>query len=84
MNQQLISLASISMDLKRAAMGFYNGSKVGNRFLQEAVKRKKEINFKKVDSYIVGILNKMETKEPDDLLMYSTLLQNYVTNNTKV
>ncbi len=85
MNQTFISLSSLSMDLKRVALGYHNGSiTTANRFLEEALKRKNEIDLEKVDSYIRDLLDKVEllTKEKDtekiaeDALMYSTLFQN--------
>ncbi len=86
MNNKII-LSSLAMDLKRAALGYYKGSvKTADRFSEEAIKRKNEVDLKNVKPYIVRLLGKMEIvlKQSDkkdaaeDLLMYSTLFQNYV------
>lgn len=85
MSKQKIVLSSLAMDLKRAALGYHRGSVVmANRFLEEALKRKKEVNEKPTKPYIKKILadlekirNKKDLKDiAEDTLMYSTLLQN--------
>ncbi len=86
MNNRIV-LSSLAMDLKRAALGYYKGSfKTADRFLKEALNRKNEVETETVKPYLVKLLNKMELtmKKSDkkdaaeDLLMYSTLFQNYV------
>ncbi|HJX50761.1 hypothetical protein A2Y99_05310 [Candidatus Gottesmanbacteria bacterium RBG_13_37_7] len=85
MNDKLI-LGSLALDLKRAALGFYRGSYVmAERFLHEAITRKKEYKNINLQPYIVKILNqieelKVQPKEEiaEQALMYSTLIQNYV------
>ena len=86
MNNKII-ISSLAMDLKRAALGYYKGSfKTADRFAQEAIKRKKEVDLKNLKPYLVKLLVKMETTlqksdkkdAAEDLLMYSTLFQNYV------
>ncbi len=83
-NQQII-LGSLSMDLKRAALALHKGSyETGERFSKEAIKRIDELKIGKLDAYIQNlILKTQETlaqnnkdQTPDDLLMYSTLIQN--------
>ena len=78
-------LGSLAMDLKRVALGYHNGSLVtARRFLDEAIKRKKEIDVANIKPYIKDLLNKLENiknekdKEriAEDALMYSTLFQN--------
>ena len=72
------------MDLKRAALGYYRGSiEAADRFLDEAIKRKKEVDISSIKPYIKKILSdveKLRSKNPadvaEDALMYSTLLQN--------
>lgn len=83
MNQKAI-MESLAMDLKRVAIGAYRGSNVtAARFLQEALVRKSEIDKKNIPSYIKKVLSKIHTKKnidqkfAEDILMYSTLFQNY-------
>lgn len=73
------------MDLKRVALGYYHGSnRTAERFFEEALKRKQEIDLKEVAPYITKLLYKLDklSKELDkkkvaeDALMYSTLFQN--------
>lgn len=74
MNSKFISLSSMAMDLKRAALGSEKSAKI---FLNEALKRKEEIGDD-VPAYIKKILKNIEhAKDKEDLLMYSILLQNY-------
>jgi hypothetical protein len=82
-----IALSSLAMDLKRAALGFYRGSDVmAERFVKEALKREKEINFKSTRPYIKNICGKLKKclakkdkkDAAEDLLMYSALFQNSV------
>lgn len=79
------ALSSLAMDLERVSMGFYRKSyKMAERFTQEALTRKKEINIKTVKPYIVQLLNRMEQllrsadseRKAEDALMLSTLFQN--------
>ena len=54
-----ISLSSLAMDLKRAALGYHRGSnKMADRFFAEALKRKEEINPESVKPYINNLLSK--------------------------
>ena len=87
----LNSLASLAQDLKRAALGLNRGSAhVAARFLDEAVTRREEVNVKLVDPYIREIVTKLTNvlgkrdsdKNAEEILMYSTLLQNYVTKRS--
>lgn len=86
MNNKII-LSSLAMDLKRAALGYYKGSiKMADRFSEEAIKRKNEVDLSNVKPYVGRLLDKMEEAlkksnkkdAAEDLLMYSTLFQNYV------
>lgn len=72
-------LESLASDLKRVAIGKNRGSEImAKRFLNEALKRKKEVDLKTVASYIRKLLNNLNTDiGSDDALMYSTLIQNY-------
>lgn len=80
-----IALASLALDLKRVALGYHRGSKkMADRFFEEALKRKNEINTTIVQPYIIVLLDKFphitsqsETQQiAEDALMYSTLFQN--------
>ena len=64
------------MDLKRAALGSENTRLT---FLLEAEKKKNDVP-KDLPDYIGKILNNFG-KDKEDLLMYSTLLQNYATRH---
>lgn len=73
------------MDLKRVAIGLHRGSNaMAEKFIQEAIARKKEIKPDGLDRYVLRLLNKMEesfktsdnSKKAEDSLMYSTLFQN--------
>ena len=72
-------LESLASDLKRVALGLNRGSNtMAERFLDEALKRKKELDTDKVAPYIKNLLNNLNKKiTPDDALMYSTLIKNY-------
>lgn len=72
-------LESLASDLKRVAMGLHrNSNAMASRFIEEALKRKNEINTKEVAPYVRNILNGINHKiDADDALMYSTLIQNY-------
>lgn len=84
MSEDKLILSSLAMDLKRAALGYYrNSNRVADRFLEEALKRKKEINLRKVKPSIKKMLeeldkmmNKDNYAKAEDALMYSTLFQN--------
>lgn len=85
MNKNFVSLSSISMDLERVAMGYQRGSlRMADRFLQEAIKRKKEVDLTIVKPYIKNLLNNLDNmkrekdkqKLAEDALMYSVLFQN--------
>lgn len=72
-------LESLASDLKRVALGKYRGSNaMAERFLDEALKRKGELNLKEIAPYIKTFLDKMDKSlGSEDALMYSTLFQNY-------
>lgn len=85
MNKNKIILSSLSMDLKRVALGYHNGALVtARRFLEEAIRRKKEVDLANVKPYIKDLLNNLENiknekdkqKVAEDALMYSALFQN--------
>lgn len=76
-----IALESMAMDLKRVALGYHNNSlKMAERFLHEAIARKKEINVSDIKPYLRLVLEKTEKinkNSSEDALMLSTLIQNY-------
>ena len=74
------------MDLERVAMGYQRGSvKMADRFLEEALKRRNEIDQREVRPYIKDLLFQLDNlksekdkqKVAEDALMYSILFQNY-------
>jgi hypothetical protein len=75
------------MDLKRVALGFYQGStKTAKRFFKEALDRSKEIDKSSVKPYLLIHLENLskitnqsdERRIAEDALTYSTIFQNYV------
>ena len=80
--KQLKIIDALALDLKRVSLGIYNGSNsVADRFWEEVIKRKSEIETSKVPDYISNLLRDLKDKNDfEKLLMYSTLLQNYSLN----
>ena len=85
MNKTQRQLASLSMDLKRVALGFYrNSNSMANRFIKEAIKRSEEIDAKTLKPYIRRLLTNLDSKFAqkdkqkiaEDAMMYSILFQN--------
>lgn len=85
MNNKII-LESMASDLKRVALGLHRGSnEMAQRFLDEALKRKSEVDLKTVAPYMQKLLNKLDASiDSDDALMYSTLIQNYTQNKLMI
>jgi hypothetical protein len=83
MNNKQI-LGALAMDLKRVALGYFRGSTVmAEKFYNEALKRRKELDNKKIQPYLAKFLNKIENlkkekqdRAAEDALLYSTLVQN--------
>jgi len=80
-----IALSSLAMDLKRVALGYHRGSFiVANRFLEEVLKRREEINKTSPKPYLVRFLKDIDKlkierdsmKKAEDALLYSILFQN--------
>lgn len=78
-------MSSLALDLRRVAIGYYRGSsKMADRFLQEALKRKKEVDVTIIKPYLQILLTKIEKlhdekdekQKAEDALMYSILFQN--------
>ena len=85
MDKNKIALSSLALDLKRVALGYFRGSNsMAERFFEEALKRRKEIDSRKVKPYIRNLLLNFEKikfyrdreRQAEDALMYSTLFQN--------
>lgn len=85
MDNAKIVLSSVALDLQRVALAYYRGStRVGDRFFEEALKRKKEADILVLKPYIKELLSKIEniSREPDEkykaesALMYCILFQN--------
>lgn len=72
-------LESLASDLKRVALGLHRGSDaMAQRFLDEALKRKDEVEIEEVAPYIKNILSSLNKNiDAENALMFSTLLQNY-------
>lgn len=81
-----IALESLVMDLKRVALGYHRNSLVmAERFYNEALARKKEIDPNSLKPYVLSLLDKIDSLQnnendliAEEALMLSTLLQNYV------
>ena len=85
MSKNQIALSSLAMDLKRVAVGYHRGSiTMASRFLDEALKRKSDVDSTTVKPYVKKLLNKVELlktekdleKLAEDALMYSALFKN--------
>ncbi len=88
MNRNAIIIGSLSMDLKRVALGYYRGSEnMARRFTEEAIKRKEEIKISEVKPYLKKFINSLpkvlnqedKQKLAEDALTYSVIFQNYTT-----
>ena len=79
MNNQLL-LQSIASDLKRTSLSLHRGSlAAAARFSREVIKRKAELDISSLAPYIQKLISGLEQSitDPEDALMYSTLIQNY-------
>lgn len=85
MDNNKIALSSLALDLWRVALGYHRGSnKMAERFYEEALKRKAEIDTSKIKPYVKTLLDKIELlqlekddmQRAEDALMYSTIFQN--------
>ncbi|MCL6096767.1 MAG: hypothetical protein M1444_03780 [Patescibacteria group bacterium] len=83
MKNKLI-FGALAMDLKRVALGLNRGSdKIADKFLEEALKRRSEIDKKKLKPYLSKFLENIDNikkeknqKGAEDALLYSTIFQN--------
>jgi len=77
-------LGALALDLKRVALGYFRGSdNMAERFFDEALRRRDELDDKDLKPYLVNFLNKLENlkkekkdKAAEDALLYSTIFQN--------
>lgn len=75
-------LGALALDLKRVAIGYFRGSTIiSERFFQEALKRRDELDNSSLKPYLVKFLKDMENlkeneRAADDALFYSTIFQN--------
>ena len=85
MNGNRIALSSMAMDLKRVALGYHRGSNImAERFLEEALKRKNDLDISKLKPYLKKIIQNLERiqsqKDKHEVAEYallcSTLIQN--------
>ena len=85
-----IALSSLALDLKRVALVYHRGSTtMADRFLEEALNRKKEIDTSSIKPYLQKILLKIEDisfenenlRKAEDALLYSIIFQNAAVAN---
>lgn len=84
-NKNKIALESLSMDLKRVAIGYQRESlAMAERFYKEALLRKSEVDTSAVKPYIKTVLDKIESLQnqnheelAENALVFSILIQNY-------
>nr|MBI5455356.1 hypothetical protein [Candidatus Levybacteria bacterium] len=77
-------LGALALDLKRVALGYFRGSTpMAERFFEEALKRRSEVDRENLKPYLVKFLNNMENLKKEDgkraaenALLYSTIFQN--------
>lgn len=86
MNNTKNILASLALDLNRVAIGLNRGSqKMAERFFQEALARKAEVSINDIPPYISKIMSeitrnkKLDEQFAEQVLVYSILIENYVT-----
>ena len=71
------SLAALSQDLLRVAMGRYrNQTKMAERFALEAKARLEELSNFALRDEIINSLESTHERSAEDLLMYSTIVKN--------
>lgn len=88
---QKIIIESLAMDLKRVALGLNRGSLVmANRFKEEVTKREEELKKQPKSKYLKKLLaltkktlSQNNDNVAEDILMYSTLFQNFALKKIK-
>ena len=82
-----VLLQSLALDLKRVAIGYHSGShKMADRFLQEVLKRKTQLDFTSLSETIQRLTDKLDLlakeqnlqKRADHALTYSTIFLSLV------
>lgn len=81
-NKQI--LGALALDLKRVAVGYFRGSNImADKFYEEALKRRRELDNKNLKPYLIEFLNRLDNlnkeekkKAAEDALLYSTIFQN--------
>lgn len=81
-NKQIFG--ALALDLKRVAIGYFRGSTtLSEKFFQEALKRRDEIDSRNLKPYLIKLLKDMEKlkrekgdRAAEDALFYSTIFQN--------
>lgn len=82
MDNQTLTLQSLSMDLLRAALGRRRGqTEMAEHFTLEAKKRLVEVPDFQYYSQIASTLDSSAERSAEDLLMYSTLTKNQSLEN---
>lgn len=90
MNKKII-IESLAMDLKRVALGLHRNSlAMAERFKQEALKRERELeglpldnHLMKLTEYMKKTLSENTSRTAEEVLMLSTLFQNYAQKKLK-
>jgi len=82
MNPEKIAIESLAMDLKRVSLGLQRDSvKMAERFKHEALAREAELETFSLPLYVQKLLENSKKSLADDkaedILMYSTLFQNF-------
>lgn len=88
MDSQKQLVESLAMDLKRVSLGLYRGSNImAERFKTEALKRSSELEDQALNNYLKKLIQRTreslksdKQRVAEDILMYSTLFQNFALN----
>ncbi len=83
--EEKVIVSSLALDLRRVAQGLHRGSLTSAKvFKQEALKRGQELELKVTNEYLRNLwestkksLEESSERTAEDLLMYSTLFQNF-------
>ena len=82
-NKNKAILGALALDLKRVALGYQRGSNIAaQRFFEEALKRREELDNKTLKPYLNKFLSEIDklknqkNRTAEDALMYSTIFLN--------
>lgn len=85
-----VIVTSLALDLRRVAQGLYRRSASASVFEQEALKRGAELEKINPDEYLKKLWNKTKNilknnnrRKAEDILMLSTLFQNFAVRRLK-